>query len=100
MQVYIHFCQPAVQNLYRSLFVFPLANRQPEKNRKHRTRKDKITISILLSIFCMGDSKSAMTKIGKKKSKSNANHIAELQKIAKSQPQQTKANCPEMTKKK
>ena len=47
----------------------------------------------------LGDSKSAMTKIGKKKSNSNANHIAELQQIAESQPQQLKENCPKMTEK-
>ena len=47
----------------------------------------------------LGDSKSAMTKIGKKISNSNANHIAELQQIAESQPQRMKENCPKMTEK-
>ena len=47
----------------------------------------------------LGDSKSAMTKIGKKKSNSNANYIAELQQIAESQPHQLKENCPKMTEK-
>jgi hypothetical protein len=48
----------------------------------------------------LGDSKSAMTKVGKKKSRSTANHIAERQQIAESQPQQLKKNCPKMTEKK
>ena len=47
----------------------------------------------------LGGKELSLTTNGKKKSDRGANHIAEIQEIAETHPQQLKKNCPKITEK-